>query len=570
MSNVNVLIMKKIVMNKILYAVLAAFCLVSCFDDEGNYDYKFLNPPTWLINTATTPIYVYCRVGEDAVFKGGDKLTWSGADSTERWNTVRYEWIFKNVKGEEVVVGEDLDLVLPTQEVLDKLGYQGVPASALSGQFAVIDKETEVRWMAEVYLSISSAYAAYDWFVLSENGGKAKMSAIRRKSETQNGKKVVQWILQDNVYEKINGHEIPGKPIDLVFAKAKNIGTEGSATVITDQVAYELDNESMVKVGEIKDQFQNGTPAGFNMVARRDITPISDGAPFTFVATKDGQVYSRKMSKNWLGGDFLSEPYYIDTLDYDITYFGHSRYGSMFPCYDKKNRRVMMAISFVNYVGGMENQTAVNKMKIIPLEDIGGGGIPVWGFPKGTNVVHLSENNHMPGFKGSYLNCTYTAIVEYNGQYFIGDFVVNSQFFKLQKNDAAAARYFYLEGPVKDSKYLLSANLRTGRNYNSPAHDFFSVDNKLYYLQRDLLSMFEMQPPKQELAVQIDSKITFLTYDWNDCGMLVIGCEDGSLYGYDIKHIEAPQLVFKLNVGGKVVAAKQLGYKSITASHDYY
>ena len=209
-------------------------------------------------------------------------------------------------------------------------------------------------------------------------------------------------------------------------------------------------------------------------------------------------------------------------------------------------------------------------MKIVPLENIG-DGIPVWGFPEGTEMIHLSENNHFSWYKGGALNCTYTAIIKKDGKYIMGDFVVNSKFFNLVNNIAAQYRYFYLDGPVQDSKYLLSANLRDSRyNNNAPSHDFFSVDNKLYYLQRDLLNMIDNTPPKKELAVDVDSKITFLTYDWEDCGTLVIGCEDGSLYGYDIRRIEKPELIFKLNVEGKVISAKQLGYKSITVNHDYY
>ena len=105
----------------------------------------------------------------------------------------------------------------------------------------------------------------------------------------------------------MNG-SIPGKPLMMVKSPSTNISPLGATTIITDQVAYVISNESLLKVSELKDEFLDGTPANFQVVSRRDADH------YTFVATKDGRVFRRVMSENFLGGKFLTEPYYIEGM----------------------------------------------------------------------------------------------------------------------------------------------------------------------------------------------------------------------------------------------------------------
>lgn len=92
--------------------------LSGCFKDEGNYTYTELNPPQWIQDFNKTPEYIsgWAGKGETMVFHGSRMFTW-GSDSAARAKEVRYEW---KIAG--VVIGDQLDMELPTDSVFQKLG----------------------------------------------------------------------------------------------------------------------------------------------------------------------------------------------------------------------------------------------------------------------------------------------------------------------------------------------------------------------------------------------------------------------------------------------------------------
>lgn len=552
-----------------LYIILFLFGLLTgCFEDEGNYSYEEINPPLWSDNFNTSSpkrILAYAGDGEVMEFRGSQMFTWE-TDSAMRADEVRYEW---KIKG--VVISEELDFDMPTDEVVKKIGLTRYSNDVGEwGTFSVIEKKTGITFPARLFVYFYPPFAPDDWFILSENGDKSKVSVISPRTVSENGKNTVNYKLKDDVYATINGHDIPGKPKDLVMETSRDVSAGGACVILTDQVAYEVNVQNMMKVDEVKDQFLDGAPADFKIAAMREKAPSSPSfgeGSASFIVTEDGRLFTRMRSANYLVGKYLTEPYYIDAKGYEITMLGHSTYGQNIPCYDAKNRRVVMATTWREDVGeDMYNKTSVYKTRVIPLKSH--VNVPVSGFAEGTEMLYLSQKNHISwGFTGTSL--LFTAYYNEPGAdgTIIGDFGFD--------NRSAAFKYAGLERkltlPVKldaSSVFLVSSNYRSSEYAEDAKYrDFYSVGNELYFVQRpDFYFDFSMRVVK--FNATIPSKITSLAYAFFDLDQLWIGCEDGTIQAYDIRNINSPVLLFEKNVGGKVASIKQIGWH--TTSHDWY
>ena len=552
-----------------LYIILFLFGLLTgCFEDEGNYSYEEINPPLWSDNFNTSSpkrMFGYAGDGEVMKFRGSKMFTWE-TDSAMRADEVRYEW---KIKG--VVISEELDFDMPTDEVVKKIGLTRYSNDVGEwGTFSVIEKKTGITFPARLFVYFYPPFAPDDWFILSENGDKSKVSVISPRTVSENGKNTVNYKLKDDVYATINGHDIPGKPKDLVMETSRDVSAGGACVILTDQVAYEVNVQNMMKVDEVKDQFLDGAPADFKIAAMREKAPSSPSfgeGSASFIVTEDGRLFTRMRSANYLVGKYLTEPYYIDAKGYEITMLGHSTYGQNIPCYDAKNRRVVMATTWREDVGeDMYNKTSVYKTRVIPLKSH--VNVPVSGFAEGTEMLYLSQKNHISwGFTGTSL--LFTAYYNEPGAdgTIIGDFGFD--------NRSAAFKYAGLERkltlPVKldaSSVFLVSSNYRSSTYAEEAKYrDFYSVGNELYFVQRpDFYYDFSMRVIK--FNATIPSKITSLAYAFFDLDQLWIGCEDGTIQAYDIRNINSPVLLFEKNVGGKVASIKQIGWH--TTSHDWY
>lgn len=552
-----------------LYIILFLFGLLTgCFEDEGNYSYEEINPPLWSDNFNTSSpkrILAYAGDGEVMKFRGSKMFTWE-TDSAMRAEEVRYEW---KIKG--VVISEELDFDMPTDEVVKKIGLTRYSNDMGEwGTFSVIEKKTGITFPARLFVYFYPPFAPNDWFILSENGDKSKVSVISPRTVLENGKETFNYKLKEDVYATINGHDIPGKPKDLVMETSRDVSAGGACVILTDQVAYEVNVQNMMKVDEVKDQFLDGAPVDFKIAAMREKAPSSPSfgeGSASFIVTEDGRLFTRMRSANYLVGKYLTEPYYIDAKGYEITMLGHSTYGQNIPCYDAKNRRVVMATTWREDVGeDMYNKTSVYKTRVIPLKSH--VNVPVSGFAEGTEMLYLSQKNHISwGFTGTSL--LFTAYYNEPGAdgTIIGDFGFD--------NRSATFKYAGLERkltlPVKldaSSVFLVSSNYRSSEYAEDAKYrDFYSVGNELYFVQRpDFYFDFSMRVVK--FNATIPSKITSLAYAFFDLDQLWIGCEDGTIQAYDIRNINSPVLLFEKNVGGKVASIKQIGWH--TTSHDWY
>lgn len=552
-----------------LYIILFLFGLLTgCFEDEGNYSYEEINPPLWSDNFNTSSpkrMVGYAGDGEVMKFRGSKMFTWE-TDSAMRAEEVRYEW---KIKG--VVISEELDFDMPTDEVVKKIGLTRYSNDMGEwGTFSVIEKKTGITFPARLFVYFFPPFAPNDWFILSENGDKSKVSVISPRTVLENGKETANYKLKEDVYATINGHDIPGKPKDLVMETSRDVSAGGACVILTDQVAYEVNVQNMMKVDEVKDQFLDGAPVDFKIAAMREKAPSSPSfgeGSASFIVTEDGRLFTRMRSANYLVGKYLTEPYYIDAKGYEITMLGHSTYGQNIPCYDAKNRRVVMATTWREDVGeDMYNKTSVYKTRVIPLKSH--VNVPVSGFAEGTEMLYLSQKNHISwGFTGTSL--LFTAYYNEPGAdgTIIGDFGFD--------NRSATFKYAGLERkltlPVKldaSSVFLVSSNYRSSTYAEDAKYrDFYSVGNELYFVQR-AADWMDTSVRFLKFNATIPSKITSLAYAFFDLDQLWIGCEDGTIQAYDIRNINSPVLLFEKNVGGKVASIKQIGWH--TTSHDWY
>lgn len=552
-----------------LYIILFLFGLLTgCFEDEGNYSYEEINPPLWSDNFNTSSpkrMSGYAGDGEVMKFRGSKMFTWE-TDSAMRAEEVRYEW---KIKG--VVISEELDFDMPTDEVVKKIGLTRYSNDVGEwGTFSVIEKKTGITFPARLFVYFYPPFAPDDWFILSENGDKSKVSVISPRTVSENGKNTVNYKLKEDVYATINGHDIPGKPKDLVMETSRDVSAGGACVILTDQVAYEVNVQNMMKVDEVKDQFLDGAPVDFKIAAMREKAPSSPSfgeGSASFIVTEDGRLFTRMRSANYLVGKYLTEPYYIDAKGYEITMLGHSTYGQNIPCYDAKNRRVVMATTWREDVGeDMYNKTSVYKTRVIPLKSH--VNVPVSGFAEGTEMLYLSQKNHISwGFTGTSL--LFTAYYNEPGAdgTIIGDFGFDNRSASFHFN--GFERWFRL--PVKldaSSVFLVSSNYRSSTYAEDAKYrDFYSVGNELYFVQR-AADWMDTSVRFLKFNATIPSKITSLAYAFFDLDQLWIGCEDGTIQAYDIRNINSPVLLFEKNVGGKVASIKQIGWH--TTSHDWY
>ena len=181
-----------------LYILLFLFGLLTgCFEDEGNYSYEELNPPLWVeAFNESAPKYIYGYAGEGEVmkFRGSKMFTWE-ADSVIRAEEVRYEW-----KIGDVVISEELDFDMPTDEIVKKIGLTRYSNDKGEwGTFNVIEKKTGVTFPARLLVYFYPPFAPDDWFILSENSGKAKVSVISPRSVSENGKVTTNYAIVGSV-----------------------------------------------------------------------------------------------------------------------------------------------------------------------------------------------------------------------------------------------------------------------------------------------------------------------------------------------------------------------------------
>lgn len=521
----------------IFYAFLLLPLFVSCLKDEGNYDYAPVSGPTFYFKT---PAHLYCYEGDTTYMTG--KFRYETPDSLERMADVRCEW---EVNG--VVLSDEKDFNVPTSVIIEKLGLKEFPSGFLAGTFAVIQKSTGMRYLHRIFYNVLPKFSRGQWLILSEDGGGSKLS-YQRFFLKNNGNKT------DSIFENYpgiyrqnnNGETLPGRPVKLVDHGAPYISASAAATlVVTDQVAFELNNERFTKAKDLKDEFADGTPGNFKV---KDA--FYEGT-VTFLATQDGRLFRRLFSENYLGGKFMTEPYVVDARGYKADFFGYgqkSNFISMRVLYDRENHRVL---------GINLHQTP--KGAVYPLTPVEGNyPVNVWDMGEDTEVLALGEMNAQ---LATYDQILYCMIYNEAGKTYMADFVVDNKppfYYANVVNTSNNNKKEFPGGTLdKESLFWIPAAYGSGQYISCV---FYTKGNELRYIDRAKGTDHLFMPAFAD-------KITAIHVDlYNSYKEIAVGLANGDFMRVNMRDKTNPRIIekSKFNVGGKIVSL------SNTGAREYY
>lgn len=513
----------------IILGICGIVMMNSCFEDEGDYSYL---PDTSPVFDFASPNNVYCYEG-DSVFLDG-KFHFDTPDSLERMADLSYEW---KVNG--IVLCKEKDFHFSTDEVMKRLELKEFPNSFLAGTYGVIDNKTGITYLTAVYYNFKPSFGTGNWLILSKNGNNARLSYQRLVVKTSGTKKDSTYKNYSTIYkERNNGEEISGTPRFLLDHMAPNISSNAGATlVVTDKEAIVINNESVKKAQNLKEEFLNGVPDNFVV---KDAFYVKQ---YSFLVTDNGNLYRRELSKNYLGGKFISEPYVIDDKGYEIDFFGngqHPTWTSLRLCYDRKNHRVLM----VNYY-----YTTRANVKV--LEQVGTGHVfTPWELEDDVEMLAISEIGSENWDYGYYGAC-YCAVYNQGGKTYLGYFYVNNNppaYYGRVVNNA----YMRVEEcPVNLTKEnVIRITSSSARHNGYDKYILYSAGNEIRYINRVNL--------RDGLLIGgFADRITAFRFDIysNNHKELGVGLANGDFMRVDIRDREAARVFekSKFNVGGEVV-----------------
>ena len=546
----------------VFVGMLMPLMLASCFSDEGNYEYESLKPPTWLDNFMNRPIQVLVYGGRNVKLDGSRYFNWGKLDSLQRRQEVRYEW---RMNGK--VFSDQLKEEMTTDEFLKRMGLEEMPVKEQSGDFSIIEKSSGVTFKVKCTLFFKPAIGGGDFVVYSAKSptetNVGKLTVFRLVYINEKGR-----LKQNYDFGRYVLNDIPGTPKTLDVAVAKNVGAAGSLTVITeegDATVYNAGN--LKKEWELSSQFADGIPDNFKVSGRKDQEDGGLNTPAsTWVVTKDGRLFSRQFGKNYLGGKFLSEPYYIDSLGYKITKFGHTNWGvTNIPCYDEKNRRVVLATS-VNSSDFYKYRSFVATLHSNQFYS------PAEKMPADAKVYYLTTMNgaEYRDNRNSWFQAYYTT----QGKSMVACFAVDNYGRRLTYTMNYMSPYEVPGHLFTDETVFLTASGEHLTGSSSKAYtDLFSEGKDLYAIERDGNRTYfgASEVTIRQIPLEgITSKITCMVYDVMDYWMgldgeyphLVVGCENGDVLVYYAVPVTHPRLMKKYNVGGRVSTIKQVAMPS--------
>ena len=546
----------------VFVGMLMPLMLASCFSDEGNYEYESLKPPTWLDNFMNRPIQVLVYGGRNVKLDGSRYFNWGKLDSLQRSQEVRYAW---RMNGK--VFSDQLKEEMTTDEFLKRMGLEEMPVKEQSGDFSIIEKSSGVTFKVKCTLFFKPAIGGGDFVVYSAKSptetNVGKLTVFRLVYINEKGR-----LKQNYDFGRYVLNDIPGTPKTLDVAVAKNVGAAGSLTVITeegDATVYNAGN--LKKEWELSSQFADGIPDNFKVSGRKDQEDGGLNTPAsTWVVTKDGRLFSRQFGKNYLGGKFLSEPYYIDSLGYKITKFGHTNWGvTNIPCYDEKNRRVVLATS-VNSSDFYKYRSFVATLHSNQFYS------PAEKMPADAKVYYLTTMNgaEYRDNRNSWFQAYYTT----QGKSMVACFAVDNYGRRLTYTMNYMSPYEVPGHLFTDETVFLTASGEHLTGSSSKAYtDLFSEGKDLYAIERDGNRTYfgASEVTIRQIPLEgITSKITCMVYDVMDYWIgldgeyphLVVGCENGDVLVYYAVPVTHPRLMKKYNVGGRVSTIKQVAMPS--------
>jgi len=196
--------------------------MFSCIDDEGNYDYNYLDEVS-VTNIDWDLDYGY-EFGESIIFDPGVVTDMDDSELTYTWYMDRY--MQKDTIG--------------TEKILNRL------ADFAGGYFylSVRHIESGVLWEFPGYFAISLPYDS-GWAILSNTSGGAKFNFLSGINTTPDG---INYEYYPSVYRNENGEQLPSSGKQLIYARNDN-----SWIIQFENEGIVLDNETMIKTKDLSE-----------------------------------------------------------------------------------------------------------------------------------------------------------------------------------------------------------------------------------------------------------------------------------------------------------------------------
>lgn len=242
--------------------------------------------------------------------------------------------------------------------------------------------------------------------------------------------------------------------------------------------------------------------------------------------------------------------------------FGNALFNGMIPCYDEKNRRILIATVNLQEVSVGDDKLLISQPKVVALSGSPQYGAPVGQFPEGTEMLYIGLN------KFTTMNGQMVFVCLYNEPGKVGTqlrhFAVYTTGLKINE-EAFQFLFTDFEMPERldaSNHIVSSGSNRVPQTAQLAARSiFYSMGTDVYCIQYAASYLSGYRKIKMALN-DVTSPVTYMTIAFYNCDQLFVGCENGDVLIYDINSYDMPILLFKGNVGGKVLKVRQLGAQS--------
>jgi hypothetical protein len=238
-----------------LFAACAAGTLASCYDDEGNYDYKELDEVT--ISTEGTDIqeaYVLDRydtlsIAPDVYYNG--KKVSSDSDAP-----LDYLWTMYSVAS-----GVGIDYTIDTLATTRALDAEiSRVAGSYYVQLTVTNREDGIESYFRTTLSVEESITA-GWMMLYERADQPGKSDVGLVVNPLVKKNIIKNKEFWNLYSASNGAPLEGTPVRLLHETIP-LGSGGTPRIATTKEFVSVNNGDFVKIQDWADFFYSAPAKG--------------------------------------------------------------------------------------------------------------------------------------------------------------------------------------------------------------------------------------------------------------------------------------------------------------------
>ena len=215
---------------RIFAGLICIFLLSSCFEDNGNYDYKDIE-----VNEIYIRYPVYSATfyeGDPVVFE--PTITYYNEEQKEKGDTNIYKWSYHF---------DDLGCVC-TERNMNMVVEEAELGKTYNGIVMAEDTVTGAIYSQNISFSIQSRYKV-GWVILSDDAGSSKLNVVRNQNEV--------WYTDKDIYQKMYNTSLGTEPVKLIGNRGGRAevrvlqnGTGGNVILSGDGI-YKLDYNKVLE-----------------------------------------------------------------------------------------------------------------------------------------------------------------------------------------------------------------------------------------------------------------------------------------------------------------------------------